>query len=87
MKAVNKNLKSWYTSYNEVVRFGRDLFGGNMFDVPFPNQYEHETADNMLLYFEKPWHWNREYLWWVANDWPDDEASWERGRDTEWEIT
>jgi len=91
--SINKILNAWYTSNDEVLRFGRDLLDGGMFDADsgtydrFGFDVERTTASNLLNFFEKPHHWDREHAWWVANDWPDDVKSWERGLEAKWEIT
>ncbi len=79
------SMSVWYTSYYEVVRFGRDLLKGGMF-VPTTMFDEFGEAEHLLDYFEKPWHWSRRHAWWVANDWPDDTESWERGQEADWVI-
>jgi len=85
---INEILNAWYTSNDEVVRFGRALMEGGTFDALRPNRTDQYTmADNLLDYFNKPYHWNAEHAWWVANDWPDDAESWERGHDSSWEIS
>jgi len=90
MTSITDILNAWYSSSDEVVRFGRDLLHGgmfDMFDVPISSPGAREAAYRLLNYFEKPWHWDREHAWWVANDWPDDVESWERGLEAKWEIT
>jgi hypothetical protein len=72
--------------------FGRSLLKGGMFDaLPnarlYSNERAREAANNLLDYFEKPWHWSREHAWWMANDRTDDPDKWELGRDAEWEVS
>ncbi len=83
MMAINEIPNIWFASSDEVVRFGRDLLHNGR----FASEERGGEADNLLNYFDKPHHWNQEHAWWVANDWPDDAESWERGHDTAWEIT
>ena len=90
MTAINEILNAWYVSFDEVTRFGRDLYVAGVFDREHDYDCvddDHIEASTMLEDFEKPWHWNRQHAWWVANEWPDDAESWERGHDTGWEIT
>ncbi len=78
----------WYASTEEVWSFGRDMVKAGQFDAP-ANITEHrarEAASNLLDYFEKPWHWEREHAWWVASGRPDHEAAWEQGANMEWEV-
>ncbi len=77
----------WYTSSEEVWMFGNVMLGAHVFDVASPDfAARNTTADNLLDYFEKPWHWTRQHAWWMANDRTDDVAKWELGRDAEWEV-
>ena len=79
-------LNAWYGSTDEVNRMARDMVRGGMFDGhgSFGDGDARDTAYNLLDFLEKPWHWNAEHAWWVANDWPDDVASWERGQNIKW---
>ena len=84
-RSITDIINAWYASTDEVNRMARDMLLGDMFyadDTTEPRGVAH----NMLEFFDKPWHWDREHAWWVANEWPDDAESWERGRDMEWEI-
>ena len=67
---------AWTASDDEVVAFARDMVAADFIT----------TADGLQEYYEKPWHWNREHEWWVANDRPDNWETWDKGIDTDWEV-
>ena len=75
-KSISDLINAWYASTDEVNRLGRDLVAGGMLT----------TTTDVLAFFDKPWHWDAEHAWWVANEWPDDQATWEQGENDEWEI-
>ena len=66
----------WIASSDEVWAFARDMVSAHFID----------TAEGLLDYFEKPWHWEREHAWWVANDRPDSWAVWDLGVDSGFEV-
>jgi len=82
-RSINDILNAWYGSTDEVNRMARDMLHAGEFNRVRGTEFE---ANNLLDFIEKPHHWNAEHAWWIANEWPDDEASWERGREREWEI-
>lgn len=85
-RSITEIANAWYASTDEVQRLGRDLLHGGMFDTD--TMYDdYGKAERLLDYFDKPHHWDKAHAWWVANDWTDDPATWDRGRDTHWEIT
>ena len=62
----------WIASSDDVHAFGRDMVeAGFIYDL-----------DELLSYFEKPWHWESEHAWWVANGRPDSGEIWEQGDDS-----
>ena len=85
MTTLNEIMNAWYGSSDVVVRFGRDLLNSGHLDT-YAGSDGYDRADALLDYFEKPHHWNKEHAWWVANEWPDDWETWERGRDTNWAV-
>ena len=90
MTTRGDSMSLWYTSFSEVLRFGRDLLHSGYLEAHNTNDdfdRAYDRADALLNYFQSPHHWNVAHAWWVANDWPDDAESWERGHDTGWEIT
>lgn len=68
--------RDWVDSYDEVVAFARDMVAGLFL----------HTAEDVIEYLDKPWHWEREHAWWVANARPDSWEEWERGIDEEFEV-
>jgi len=84
---INEILNAWYTSNDEVNRLARDLLVSEDFENLSDPTDPVSLANIVLDYFNKPYHWNAEHAWWVANDWPDDAESWERGHDSSWEIS
>jgi hypothetical protein len=81
-RSITDIINAWYASTDEVNRMARDMNTAGVFYNPNPQQ----AIDSVLEFMDKPWHWDREHAWWVANEWPDDYDSWERGRDTDWEV-
>ena len=69
--------REWTNDYEEVTAFGRDMVAA-IFLV---------GIDDLQEYYEKPWHWQREHAWWVANERPDTWEAWDKGIDTEFEVT
>ena len=70
-------------SADETYMLARDMVNAGQFD------YADDTRDaleRLLRFFEKPWHWETQYSWWIANDRPDDWETWEKGKDEGWEI-
>jgi len=65
----------WYASSDEVQAFARDGVASGYF----------ETVEALLEYFEKPWHWADEYVWWNRAGRPDDAESWEAAADNGFE--
>ena len=82
-KTISDLINAWYASTDEVNRLGRDMVSAQR----FVRADAGEALSDLLAYFEKPWHWNAEHAWWVANEWPDDAATWEQGEDDEWETS
>ena len=76
---------SWYAGYEEVYTFGSLLLDGGRF---FGAEGIDGEADNLLAYFEKPWHWDRVHAWWVANDRPTEllDDGWDTAEANDWEI-
>lgn len=68
--------REWTASDDEVVAFARDMVAADFID----------TVDGLLEFFEKPWHWDREHAWWVANGRPDTWEMWDKGVDGDWEV-
>ena len=68
--------RHWTNSEDEVLAFARD-----MVTVDFIT-----TIENLLDFFEKPWKWDREHAWWVANGRPDTGEAWEIGEETDFEV-
>ena len=84
-RQLREILNAWYSGADEVYAFGSALLDGGRF---FGAEGVHGEADNLLAYFEKPWHWDRQHAWWVANDRPtellDDE--WDTAEANDWET-
>ena len=84
-RSITDIINAWYASTDEVNRLGRDLLAsGYLKDHNVTADYT--EAEALLDFMEKPHYWNRVHAWWVANEWPDDAESWERGQATGWEI-
>ena len=66
----------WIASADEIWAFARDMVSAQFID----------SAEGLLDYFEKPWHWEREHAWWVANGRPDSWAVWDKGVDSKFEV-
>jgi len=80
-RSIADLIDAWYASNEEVHNLGAAMLRAGMF--------RHDTtpeAELLLEYFDKPWHWDKEHAWWVANDWTDDEDEWERGQDEGWAV-
>jgi len=69
--------RDWIGDYDEVVAFARDMVASDFID----------SADGLQEYYEKPWHWEREHAWWVANARPDSRDVWEQGADEGFEVS
>lgn len=69
--------REWTDNQTEVIDFARDMVNA---------VYLH-TADDVIEFLQKPWHWHREHEWWVANGMPDSWEMWDKGIDTEFEVT
>ena len=85
-RSITDIINAWYASTDEVNRMAHDMLEGGLFDTELSREDSHAVADNLMDFMDKPWHWDREHTWWVANEWPDDAESWERGQATDWEI-
>ncbi len=75
---------NWYQHNDEVVMFASDMLRSGYF-APVGTKETSTEAENLLSYFEKPYHYTREHTWWVVNGWTDDSELWEVGLDTEFD--
>ena len=66
----------WIASADEVTAFGRDMIEAEFID----------SVAGLQEYYEKPWHWEREHAWWIANGRPDTWEMWGKGIDDDWEV-
>lgn len=73
---------NWYESSDTVVALASDMLRAGCFD-PVNAGYGSSEAENMLTYFEKPWHYTPEHTWWVVNGQTDSGELWEVGYDTD----
>ncbi len=81
--------REWYESDDEVYNLGRDMLKAGMFEQQETGVFGPSTsseAENLLEYFNKPYHWNKEHAWWVATEWPDDWTTWDLGKDSNWKV-
>ena len=69
--------RHWVTSEDEVWELGNDMVSAGIIT----------TLEGLLGYFEKPWRWDLEHEWWVANGRPDSGGIWQDGIDAEFEVS
>jgi len=80
-RSIADLIDAWYASSDEVYRLAESMLTAGMF-----RHDKTPEAELLLAVFEKPWHYDAQRTWWVANDWTDDQDEWEQGADDEWRI-
>ena len=68
--------REWIDNQEEVTAFARDMVTAIFL----------HTAEDVIEFLEKPWHWQAEHDWWLANDRPDTWEAWEQGIDDKFEV-
>ena len=84
MQRMREVQEAWYAGYEAVFVFGSVLLeGGRFFGTDMIGE-----ADNLLAYFEKPWHWDRQHAWWVSVGRPMEvrHDTWDAAEANDWET-
>lgn len=63
---------TWYADSDEVFAFATALHAAGYFDSTLYGC--RQAVDNVLRYFEKPWHHDLDYRAWDAHGRPSDET-------------